>query len=38
MSNKWVRYTLTAEFLSDAHLGSGSGGGGIDAAHRPRPP
>lgn len=31
MSKKWVRYTLTAEFLSDAHLGSGSGGGGIDA-------
>jgi len=27
----WVRLTLTAEFLSDAHLGSGSGGGGIDA-------
>ncbi|HLJ96261.1 MAG TPA: RAMP superfamily CRISPR-associated protein [Gemmataceae bacterium] len=31
MSKKWVRYRLTAEFLSDAHLGSGSGGGGIDA-------
>lgn len=31
MSEKWVRQTLTAEFLSDAHLGSGSGGGGIDA-------
>jgi CRISPR/Cas system CSM-associated protein Csm3 (group 7 of RAMP superfamily) len=31
MSRKWVRYTLTAELLSDAHLGSGSGGGGIDA-------
>jgi hypothetical protein len=30
-SKKWVRYTLTAKFLSDAHLGSGSGGGGIDA-------
>lgn len=27
----WVRRTLTAEFLSDAHLGSGSGGGGIIA-------
>jgi hypothetical protein len=27
----WVRCTLTAEFLSDAHLGAGSGGGGIDA-------
>ncbi len=27
----WVRQTLTAELLSDAHLGSGSGGGGIDA-------
>lgn len=31
MSRNWVRYTLAAEFLSDAHLGSGSGGGGIDA-------
>ena len=31
MSEKWIRRTLTAEFLSDAHLGSGSGGGGIDA-------
>jgi hypothetical protein len=31
MSKEWVRYALTAEFLSDAHLGSGSGGGGIDA-------
>lgn len=31
MSETWVRQTLTAEFLSDAHLGSGSGGGGIDA-------
>ncbi len=30
-SNSWVRRTLTAELLSDAHLGSGSGGGGIDA-------
>lgn len=29
--NGWARYTLTAELLSDAHLGSGSGGGGIDA-------
>lgn len=29
--NPWVRLTLTAEFLSDAHLGSGSGGAGIDA-------
>jgi len=27
----WVRYKLAAELLSDAHLGSGSGGGGIDA-------
>lgn len=27
----WVRRTLTAEFISDAHPGSGSGGGGIDA-------
>jgi hypothetical protein len=31
MSEKWVRQTLTAELLSDAHFGSGSGGGGIDA-------
>jgi hypothetical protein len=31
MSENWVRQTLTAELLSDAHLGSGSGGGGIDA-------
>jgi hypothetical protein len=31
MSERWVRQALTAEFLSDAHLGSGSGGGGIDA-------
>ena len=30
-STDWVRRTLTAEFLSDAHLGSGAGGGGIDA-------
>lgn len=27
----WVRQQLCAELLSDAHLGSGSGGGGIDA-------
>ncbi|MDR0967060.1 MAG: hypothetical protein LBM75_11305 [Myxococcales bacterium] len=31
MSEKWVRKTLTAELLSDAHFGSGSGGDGIDA-------
>lgn len=31
MSENWVRQTVTAELLSDAHLGSGSGGGGIDA-------
>lgn len=31
MSDKWIRQTLTAELLSDAHLGSGSGGAGIDA-------
>lgn len=31
MAEKWVRQTLTAELLSDAHFGSGSGGGGIDA-------
>lgn len=30
MSEQWIRQTLTAEFLSDAHLGSGSGGGGVD--------
>jgi len=30
MSSNWGRYKLTAEFLSDAHIGSGSGGGGID--------
>ncbi|MGA3124057.1 MAG: RAMP superfamily CRISPR-associated protein [Polyangiaceae bacterium] len=27
----WVRQTIAAELLSDAHLGTGSGGGGIDA-------
>lgn len=27
----WVRCTLSAEFLSDAHLGSGAGDSGIDA-------
>lgn len=31
MSDEWVRRALTAEFLSDAHFGSGSGGGGVDA-------
>jgi hypothetical protein len=31
MSKKWIRCTLKAELLSDAHPGSGSGGGGIDA-------
>lgn len=31
MSEKWVRQALTAELLSDTHLGSGSGGGGINA-------
>jgi len=31
MSEQWVRQTLAAELLSDAHLGSGSGGGGVDA-------
>lgn len=30
-SSGWVRRKLTAEFLSDAHLGSGAGGGGVDA-------
>jgi hypothetical protein len=27
----WIRLTLTAKLFSDAHLGSGTGGGGIDA-------
>lgn len=31
MGERWIRRTLTAELLSDAHLGTGSGGGGIDA-------
>jgi hypothetical protein len=31
MPEEWVRKSITAAFLSDAHLGSGSGGGGIDA-------
>lgn len=31
MTEQWVRQTLSAELLSDAHPGSGSGGGGIDA-------
>lgn len=31
MSEKWTRKRLTAELLSDAHFGSGSGGGGVDA-------
>jgi hypothetical protein len=31
MAERWTRCRLTAELLSDAHLGSGSGGGGIDA-------
>jgi hypothetical protein len=31
MAEQRVRQRLTAELLSDAHLGSGSGGGGIDA-------
>lgn len=31
MAEKWVRQTITAEFISDSHLGSGSGGGGTDA-------
>lgn len=30
MPETWIRATLTAELLSDAHFGSGSGGGGID--------
>ncbi len=30
-SHKWVRYEICAELLSDAHLGTGSGGGGVDA-------
>ncbi len=41
MAEQWIRKRLQAELLSDAHLGSGSGGGGIDALvardrhHRP---
>lgn len=31
MAERWVRRALEAELLSDAHFGSGSGGGGIDA-------
>ncbi len=31
MSDGWVRMRITAELLDDAHPGSGSGGGGIDA-------
>ncbi len=31
MSDGWVRRRITAELLDDAHPGSGSGGGGIDA-------
>ena len=31
MTDRWVRYRLTAELLSDAHLGSGAGGVGVDA-------
>ncbi|HWP94785.1 MAG TPA: RAMP superfamily CRISPR-associated protein [Gammaproteobacteria bacterium] len=31
MAEHWVRYIVMGELLSDAHLGSGSGGGGIDA-------
>lgn len=31
MADQWIRRTLTAELLSDAHFGSGAGGGGIDA-------
>ena len=31
MSDRWARVQITAELLEDAHPGSGSGGGGIDA-------
>jgi hypothetical protein len=31
MAEDWVRYKITAELLADAHFGTGSGGGGIDA-------
>ena len=31
MARGWIRCTLTAELLSDAHFGSGAGGGGVDA-------
>ncbi len=30
-TTKWIRLEVTAELLEDAHLGTGSGGGGIDA-------
>ncbi len=31
MPEAWVRYEIRAELLADAHFGTGSGGGGIDA-------
>lgn len=31
MAERWIRCILTAELLSDAHFGSGAGGGGVDA-------
>lgn len=31
MAEDWVRCKITAELLADAHFGTGSGGGGIDA-------
>lgn len=30
-SKSWVRWSIEAELLEDAHFGSGTGGGGIDA-------
>jgi hypothetical protein len=31
MPDPWIRCKLTAELLADAHFGTGSGGGGVDA-------
>ncbi|PDW00277.1 RAMP superfamily CRISPR-associated protein [Candidatus Viridilinea mediisalina] len=31
MAEEWIRCNITAELLADAHFGTGSGGGGIDA-------
>lgn len=31
MAEGWIRLQITAELLSDAHFGTGSGGDGVDA-------